>query len=71
MDLKKFLEDNPIINKAILARMMWPDNKSANTKLNNKLAENMVGTGKQRITEKDYERAKEVLKQLSANIHML
>ncbi|MFD2961603.1 MULTISPECIES: hypothetical protein [Olivibacter] len=71
MDLKKFLEENPIINQAVLAREMWPTNKSARSKLANKLAENIVGTGKQRITEKDYEDAKKVLKQLAERINSL
>ncbi len=71
MDLKKFLEENPIINQAVLARSMWPENKSANTKLANKLAENKAGTGKQRITEKDYEKAKEVLRSLATAIRKL
>lgn len=71
MDLKKFLEENPIINQAVLAREMWPTNKSARSKLANKLSENVVGTGKQRITEKDYEDAKKVLKQLAERINSL
>jgi len=68
MDLKKFLEENPIINTAQLAKEMWPDNKSARSKLTNKLNENIVGTGRQRITEKDIEEAKRVLDKLVENI---
>ncbi|WP_284464861.1 hypothetical protein [Chryseobacterium sp.] len=71
MDLKKFLEDNPIINTAQLAKEMWPENKSSRSKLSNKLNENIVGSGKQRVTEKDIEDAKRVLKKLSDNIDKL
>ena len=62
MKLKNFLESNPIINNAQLAKLMYPNIKSANTKLANKLAENVSGSGKQRITEKDEQEAKNVLK---------
>ena len=58
MKLKEFLEQNPIINNAQLARLMYPYNKSANTKLANKLAENISGSGRQRVTEADEEIAK-------------
>ena len=71
MDLKKFLENNPIINTSQLAKEMWPDNKSARSKLSNKLNENVVGTGKQRITEKDFEDAKRVLNTLADEIKKL
>lgn len=68
MTLKDFLEENPIVDKSQLAKLMWPENKSARSKLSNKLNENIVGTGKQRITEKDFENAKAVLKQLAEDI---
>lgn len=71
MDLKKFLEDNPIINTAQLAKEMWPENKSSRSKLSNKLNENIVGSGKQRITDKDLEDAKRVLDKLAENIKKL
>jgi hypothetical protein len=64
MTLKEFLEQNLIINNAQLARLMYPNNKSANTKLANKLAENLSGTGKQRITKADEELAKKELEKL-------
>ncbi|MFD2597512.1 hypothetical protein ACFSQ3_01005 [Sphingobacterium corticis] len=64
MDLKKFLEDHPVINKAEFARLLWVENKAANTKLANKIAEH----GKQRITEKDEARAKEVLAGIAKKI---
>jgi hypothetical protein len=68
MELKKFLEDNPIITKAELARLMWPDNKSPNIKLGNKLTGSSSPTGKQRVTEKDEQRAKEVLAGVAKSI---
>lgn len=68
MKLKEFLQQNPIIDKSNLARLMWPENKSANSKLHNKLNENTSGNGKQRMTEKDNERAKEVLFKLVEQI---
>ncbi|MCL1671741.1 hypothetical protein [Elizabethkingia ursingii] len=71
MDLKEFLEDNPIINMSQLAKEMWPTNKSARIKLFNKLHEKEAGSGKQRITEKDMEDAKTVLKKLSDDINKL
>lgn len=71
MDLKQFLEQNPLINKAELARRMWPDNKSAATKLANKLSENTVGSGKQRVTENDMMEAKRILTELSQKIQQL
>ncbi|MGC4130486.1 MAG: hypothetical protein QM564_13260 [Bergeyella sp.] len=64
MTLKEFLEENPIINRAELARAMYPNNKSASTKLAHKLAENISGTGKQRILESDEKIAKEELEKL-------
>lgn len=64
MTLKEFLEQNPIINNAQLAKLMYPINKSANTKLANKLAENLSGTGKQRITDADEKLAKQELEKL-------
>ena len=43
---------------------MYPNNKSAHTKLANKLAENKSGTGKQRVTDTDEALAKEELEKL-------
>lgn len=68
MKLKDFLEQNPIINKSQLAENMWSDNKSAKSKLYNKLAERTVGSGIQRITEQDETNAKQVLSILAENI---
>lgn len=68
MKLKEFLEQNPIINKSQLAESMWIGNKSAKSKLYNKLSEKTVGSGKQRVTELDEETAKSVLKKLADNI---
>ena len=69
MDLKTFLENNTIINKADLARQMWPDvpEKKINTikvKLANKLAERAG----QRITDNDKKLVKEVLGDLANKI---
>lgn len=68
MKLKEFLESNPIINNAQLAKLMYPNIKSANTKLANKLAENVSGSGKQRITDKDLKEAISVLDDLCKKI---
>lgn len=69
MDLKQFLEENPIINQTKLAEKMWPENKSSRSKLSNKLNENIAGNGKQRITAQDIEKAKDALKKLTENIN--
>lgn len=71
MDLKEFLDNNPIIDKAQLAKAMWPNNKSPRSKLNNKLKEVVSGSGKQRVTEKDVEDAKAVLNKLCEEIKKL
>lgn len=71
MDLKQFLEENPIINLSKLADKMWPENKSSRSKLTNKLNENTVGNGKQRITENDLINAKKVLKKLADDIYRI
>lgn len=63
MDLNKFLEENPLLNKAELARKMFPNSKQASSMLNQKLKEYTAGTGKQRITDKDTDQAKKVLKE--------
>lgn len=63
MNLKEFLEENKIIKESALASLMWPDKKHQAKVFSNKI--NEVATGKngskQRITEKDEERAKSVL----------
>ncbi|MGJ1290356.1 hypothetical protein [Sphingobacterium multivorum] len=68
MDLKEFLKNNPIINKAELARQMWPGTNTPNIKLSNKMAGSESGTGKQRITEADEKAAKDALLELSRKI---
>ncbi|MVW92430.1 hypothetical protein FCL53_10685 [Elizabethkingia meningoseptica] len=55
MTVKELLEKHPLLTSAELARLMYPENKSARSKLVNKLNENKVGTGIQRITDKDLE----------------
>ena len=64
MDLKQFLKDNPLINHAELARLMWPGKAATNIRLANKLA-NKQG---QRITPKDEEAAILALNKLGVNI---
>ncbi|HAE68384.1 MAG TPA: hypothetical protein DCG77_14525 [Sphingobacterium sp.] len=68
MDLKTFLDENPIITKAELARLMWPDSKNARIKLGNKLAGTQNKSGVQRVTEDDEAKAKEVLKEVAVKI---
>lgn len=68
MTLKQFLDAHPIIDKAALSIQMWPDIKSPKSKLYNKLSETASGTGKQRVTDKDFENAKAVLKKLAEDI---
>jgi len=69
MDLKQFLDANPLINQAELARLMWPDNlKTARSRLSNKLNNAKAGSGKQRITDDDLKLAKDALVKLGVNI---
>lgn len=70
MDLKTFLDENPIITKAELARLMWPDNKNARIKLGNKLAGTQNKSGVQRVTEDDESIAKRELRCLAIRILM-
>lgn len=67
MDLKQFLDDNPLISQAELARLMWPGKNATSVKLANKLA-NRAG---QRITPKDEADAIEALKKLGVSISKL
>ncbi|MDV3568157.1 hypothetical protein CMU71_14785 [Elizabethkingia anophelis] len=55
MTVKELLEKHPLLTSAELARLMYPENKSARSKLVNKLNGNKVGSGFQRITDKDIE----------------
>lgn len=71
MNLKDFLDKNPLINMSQLANEMWPGNKNARIKLYNKLNEKKAGTGIQRITDDDIEKAKEILGKLSKEIKKL
>ena len=68
MKLQQFLEENPIINKSQLATDMWVNNKSAKSKLYNKLSEKVVGSGKQRVTESDLKNTISILDKLVQNI---
>lgn len=67
MDLKQFLDDNPLVNQAELSRLMWPGKNATNIKLANKLA-NRAG---QRITPADEQLAIEALQKLGVNISKL
>ena len=51
---------SPIINKAALARTMWPEVKDAKVRLAHKIA----GTSKQRITEKDEQAIIQIIQDL-------
>lgn len=64
VNLKEFLEKNPIITMTGLAKGMWPSNKSARSKLNNKVHENAG----QRILPEDTKEAIKVLDKLVENI---
>lgn len=69
-DLKGILA-NPLINSAAFAAKMYPTNKpsSAKIRLHNKLNESIAGSGKQRLTDDDIEKAAEILKELSQDIN--
>lgn len=62
MNLKEFLKLNPVIQQTELANLMYPNTKSARTKLSNKLNNKVVGSGTQRILRKDEQDAKRALK---------
>lgn len=66
MDIKKIKEliNDPLINKAELARRMFPNNKAADRNLDNKLAENKY----RRLTEKDCESAMKIFSQFCEQI---
>jgi len=70
MELKEFLENNPIIVKSEFARAMYPNIApgSAFTKLKNKLNGWEAGTGTQRMLPHDVEASKMVLEKLKENI---
>lgn len=61
MTVKELLEKHPLLTHSELARLMYPENKYARSRLSNKLNEKIAGSGAQRITEKDIEIVKEVL----------
>lgn len=64
MHLKEFLAKHKIIKQAELARLMFKDKPSSNTRLANKLS----GVNYQRLTKEDQEQAIEVLKSLADDI---
>lgn len=64
MTVEEFLKTESILNLAEIARRMYPNNKSANTYLINKLN----GNDNRSFTKKDTERALKVLKELSIAI---
>lgn len=57
MTLKQYLDKNPLLTIAELARLMYPDVKTSRSRLTNKLN----GNAGQRITTRDIELAKGVL----------
>lgn len=54
MTVKELLEKHPLLTIAELARLMYPENKSARSKLTNKLNENIVGSGNSELQVKIY-----------------
>lgn len=71
MELKEFLNNNPILVKSELAKQMYPklSTNVARNKLQNKLNVIESGTGIQRILDSDLESAKNVLRELRDNIN--
>lgn len=67
MDLKEFLAKHKIIKQAELARQMFDDKPSSNTRLANKLS----GVNYQRLTDEDQDKAIEVLNILADDIKKL
>jgi hypothetical protein len=67
MNLKQFLKKHPIINKSQLARQLWPEKKGVSTRLNQKINSTNTGTGIQRITEKELEAVKSIIRELAAD----
>jgi len=63
--LIEILEHDDIINKASLARKMWPNNKNAAIMLAHKLSGKAIKNSTMRITESDEAKAKEVLGKLA------
>ncbi|MCT4238502.1 hypothetical protein HZP42_19145 [Elizabethkingia anophelis] len=61
MTVKELLENHPLLTHAELARLMYPENKYARSRLSNKVNEKTAGSGAQRITEKDIELIKGIL----------
>lgn len=68
MELKDFLENNPILNKSKLSELMYPGVKATSSKLANKLAERIVGSGKQRVLESDTQAAVKALTEVREKI---
>lgn len=67
MHLKEFLAKHKIIKQAELARLMFKDKPSSNTRLANKLS----GVNYQRLTKPDQDEAIAVLKLLAEDIKSL
>lgn len=70
MDLKDFLDGEPMLNRAELARRLWPHIKNPKIKLHMKLSETATGSSgsKQRITEKDQREAKRIIGELGEKL---
>lgn len=67
MKVEEFLKTEKTINLAQIAFKMYPNNKSANTYLINKLN----GNDNRKFTKKDSEKALSVLKEICADIRKL
>ncbi|KGE14642.1 hypothetical protein [Sphingobacterium deserti] len=71
MELKEFLEANPILVRKELAVKMYPNLSAdvARNKLTNKIKQYVIGSGTQRILPHDVEAAKKALTELRDNIN--
>lgn len=70
MKIKDFLQTESLINLAELARKIYP-NKSAVSKLSNKVFERKAGNSVQRITDDDEQMIKVELNKLADKIKSL
>ena len=67
MTVKEYLKNNKAVNVSEVAKIMFPNNKTASTYLLNKLND----TAKRTFTKKDAVKALQALKKLYGNINDL